>query len=552
MSSSNSDKNVPGGTGDPAAPSAGIFTFGTSTTPTPAAKALAPGAASPFGITAADVTKKSAESATSAPNLSIFTKYATGGTSLFGKPATSGMNNGGGGLFGSEPTKSTSLFGPDSAKSTSLFGQSSSKPTSLFGNIAATPTGTKSFGLFGNLNDTGSGRGATPGLFAPATNNQALPDETSTLSSNNAPDGPMPHPMFAFDPDGVTINVTYNGIKVVGNVSPYAMAMASPVWKSLIYPHTSQGHHHQAKKEQGIEELEEHRDSPKPALCAPSAASEIDFLEDDGDALLLILQIVHLRFGDIPTATLPYHHKVAVFCNKYNCGHLAKPWLGSWLQGNHPTTVNSNYIETLFTAWTFGDEKLFDQIAIFMVKNNRSDGSGRFLTHAGLPFTTLLPSGTIGEYLILPQCFWVSAMSESVLNNDTDRIKSARLAVIDQLTRIVYNAIDMYANSKDILCTQKKEGCHDITLGSLIRNARKIELWPRKGAKNIHVSVETLARQIQGFALQGFSHDFGVTCSPKFNPGLEVMRILQNIPSPAGDSEREHLAQKKAKMDNKQ
>jgi hypothetical protein len=40
-----------------------------------------------------------------------------------------------------------------------------------------------------------------------------------------------------FDFDGSTrIIVTYNATRVIGTVSPYAMALASPVWRKFLFP----------------------------------------------------------------------------------------------------------------------------------------------------------------------------------------------------------------------------------------------------------------------------------------------------------------------------
>lgn len=141
-------------------------------------------------------------------------------------------------------------------------------------------------------------------------------------------------------------------------------------------------------------------------------------------------------------------------------------------------------------------------------------------------------------------------MSGSELINAADRILSLRHTTIENLLNVVYNAISLYVDCREILCTQNKEACHDVALGSLIRNAKKIGLWPQKDAKDIHISVETLARQIQGFAIQTH-HPEGNCFGFRVNIQQEVTAILQNVPSHVGDSEREHMEQQRKKLEDR-
>ena len=59
---------------------------------------------------------------------------------------------------------------------------------------------------------------------------------------------------------------------------------------------------------------------------------ELDFTEDPADALLILLNITHFHFADIPstlsTSTLS---EIAILCDQYNCVLLVKPWLAQWL-----------------------------------------------------------------------------------------------------------------------------------------------------------------------------------------------------------------------------
>jgi hypothetical protein len=52
---------------------------------------------------------------------------------------------------------------------------------------------------------------------------------------------------------------------------------------------------------------------------------EVDFQDDNGEALLLLLRIAHLHYNDIPT-TLAYKTllDIAVLCDHYSCVELVE------------------------------------------------------------------------------------------------------------------------------------------------------------------------------------------------------------------------------------
>jgi hypothetical protein len=98
------------------------------------------------------------------------------------------------------------------------------------------------------------------------------------------------HP-FVFA-DGITpVIVTYKNDRVVGKVSPHAMALASPVWKKFIFPPFPQ---------RSMKDTAE----PKGSNIVVKLVEELDFAEDPAEALLTLLNITHFRFTAIPT-TLP-------------------------------------------------------------------------------------------------------------------------------------------------------------------------------------------------------------------------------------------------------
>ncbi|CAJ2510826.1 Uu.00g064510.m01.CDS01 [Anthostomella pinea] len=59
---------------------------------------------------------------------------------------------------------------------------------------------------------------------------------------------------------------------------------------------------------------------------------ELDLREDDPEGLVVLLNIMHLRFDLVPTNAMDlealYH--IAVLAYKYDLAHLLRPWRGSW------------------------------------------------------------------------------------------------------------------------------------------------------------------------------------------------------------------------------
>jgi hypothetical protein len=125
---------------------------------------------------------------------------------------------------------------------------------------------------------------------------------------------------FTFEPSDIRLKVNYKGEPVTAHVSSSAMSFASPVWKKFIFPPwkpmavqdptTTYESTPAAKKSKVTGEKE------KDKSVLP--VEEVDFSDDNGEALLILLRIAHLRFHDTPT-TLAYQTllQVAVLCDQY-------------------------------------------------------------------------------------------------------------------------------------------------------------------------------------------------------------------------------------------
>jgi hypothetical protein len=193
------------------------------------------------------------------------------------------------------------------------------------------------------------------------------------------------HP-FVFADGTTPVIVTYKNDRVVGKVSPHAMALASPVWKKFIFPPFPQ---------RSMKDTAE----PKGSKIVVEPVEELDFAEDPAEALLILLNITHFRFTGIPT-TIPLNilSEIAILCDKYDCVHLAKPWLPQWLANENsewkstdptPTTLAFGAPPApprekwLFIAWVFGREQVLKDLASLLVREISTYNKGTCAALAG-------------------------------------------------------------------------------------------------------------------------------------------------------------------------
>jgi hypothetical protein len=117
-----------------------------------------------------------------------------------------------------------------------------------------------------------------------------------------------------------------------------------------------------------------------------SGLSEISLPEDSPSALLIILQIIHYKFNNIPKAlTLQQMVELAQICDKYDLVSLVGPWLRAWTSPHRKRMVLKDWlmdnVDWFYVAWVFGYEadfkKLTDDMTSLIVQHK--DGSQWFL-----------------------------------------------------------------------------------------------------------------------------------------------------------------------------
>ncbi|KAN0096845.1 hypothetical protein V8E51_015650 [Hyaloscypha variabilis] len=323
-----------------------------------------------------------------------------------------------------------------------------------------------------------------------------------------------PQSLFTFKNGDVRIIVTHEGERIVGKVSSHAMALVSPVWENFIY---------NPRKTSSKDTL------PNAATTASNShkdlrtpAEEVDFSEDDSEALLTLLRIAHLQFSSISPA-MHYEQllNLAVLCNQYLCANIVRPWLGLWLKDEYSQSMLQGQENWLFIAWTFGRYSVFKYIATKMVTEITTGEDSRCLTSDGNEISEPMPPGIV----------------ESIL--------AIRDKTIVELLNIPYSKIDTYEATNGSVCARSFNGttaisaCDAIIYGSLTLGLQKLGLWPRKNIEDIHLSVQELADAVSSIQIHCSSHH-GV-CRPG-NIAEEVKGLLEEVPGPVLESHRRHMA----------
>ena len=112
------------------------------------------------------------------------------------------------------------------------------------------------------------------------TANWAKPDAPAPTTSTTAtePQVVKDNP-FVFNSGDVRILVLHNGERIEGKASSHALCLASLVWRKFLFPPW--------------------KDEDENVLD-PKETKHIDFTGDDSAAVLVLLNIAHLRFRHVP------------------------------------------------------------------------------------------------------------------------------------------------------------------------------------------------------------------------------------------------------------
>ncbi|KAJ8059604.1 hypothetical protein OCU04_011259 [Sclerotinia nivalis] len=298
----------------------------------------------------------------------------------------------------------------------------------------------------------------------------------------------MNHPFVFDNGDGdVRAKVFYEGREVSFKLSSHALSFASPVWKKLIFPpfplptSRTDGEEPNSKKSCVANE--------------PFTDIELDFTEDNAEALLVLLRIAYLQFSTVPS-NLPYVilYNVTVICDKYNCTKLVKPWLKDWLKDEQYEAHLPRQEGWLWIAYCFGRRKLFyDMVNVLVLSACIGHDNECLIIEENFAST----SGTEVEVNSYPLeeegCPLPPGMTEEIL--------AIRTTMVNRLFRSLHFIMDgllsnsaAFSRSCRLWC---EETCRSVLFGILARKLKSYGLWPIPDAETVVESPYELYKIIQ-------------------------------------------------------
>ncbi|KAI9642668.1 hypothetical protein NHQ30_008399 [Ciborinia camelliae] len=163
------------------------------------------------------------------------------------------------------------------------------------------------------------------------------------------------HP-FVFENGDLRAKANYDGREITFKLSSHALCFASPVWKKFIFPPFPRLH-------SPAPPIDSQPKTSRTASNDPFPDIELDFTEDNPEALLILLQITHLQFSTIPS-DLPYNvlYNIAILCDQYDCRRLVKPWIKDWLKDECNEAHLPHQEGWLWIAYCFGRKNIFYQL----------------------------------------------------------------------------------------------------------------------------------------------------------------------------------------------
>ncbi|CZR64657.1 uncharacterized protein PAC_14555 [Phialocephala subalpina] len=250
------------------------------------------------------------------------------------------------------------------------------------------------------------------------------------------------------------------------------MALVSKPWENFVFDPRKflvcEGHSATSALQSGI---------------TKAPVTEVDFTEDDGEALLILLRITHLKFDKVPAAiTYDTLLNIAIFSLDGSPSTNLPSWMsvtraGSGLRG-------------------FWHKESFACLAKKMVRTVRMNDNGECLTTNGEQIAGSMPPGII----------------ESILD--------IRQKTIACLLSIPSDRLAKYENARETVCHcshGRAEECDAIIVGSirLGLQASGLEtsgLSPRKHAAEIRLGVDDIASKLNAIYIQDVKENRHCSC----------------------------------------
>ncbi len=206
---------------------------------------------------------------------------------------------------------------------------------------------------------------------------------------------------------------------MVGMACSQAMANVSPVWNKFLFPPWDPKAEAPSSSATPLIEPvtklelkgfsktanEESLSSEQNLPIDRFTGKQIDFSGDDGEALLVLLNIAHHKYREVPII-LPYEKlfETAILIDEYQCIETVFLWVELfWSENRYLESLRDDQEGWLFIAWVFGYEETLSNLAVEIIKwaklsngcllrgNKSNDDPDRF-------FPEPMPIGIFGEW----------------------------------------------------------------------------------------------------------------------------------------------------------
>ena len=240
-------------------------------------------------------------------------------------------------------------------------------------------------------------------------------------------------------------------------VNSNILCLASPVFRAMLGP-TSQF-------------------KERAALTGRTSASEpleIPLSDDDPEALGVIMRIIHLQYGWVPSSlNADQLYKVAVICDKYDMRQSLEVWLTKWVSPLvTPPAKPVSGDRWMFIAYAFGERALFSRLTRDLILQCRSDKDGNLLTGNGNPLSEHLPGHIVGKRDVPP--------GTARFNSHTPlaEISARRHQTIEAMVHCIHSIVEEYMTPETPRCQFKQVACDDLALGFLVRTFKRLKIYP--------------------------------------------------------------------------
>ncbi|KAF4806531.1 hypothetical protein CGCSCA5_v014290 [Colletotrichum siamense] len=268
---------------------------------------------------------------------------------------------------------------------------------------------------------------------------------------------------------------------------------------------------------------------PSPESSKQESAWVVHLPEDDPDHMEAVLNILHLKFREIPRHLLPpLFSGMIVIADKYDCIGIFKPWVDSCMPharfGRYPPKF------ALHIAWQLGGIRKFKIAMAVIVDQSFISEDGRI---------SIMPKAWDEDEEASdagPQdlCKYLGDLVPAEI---VDQIRDQRAKLINAAMEPFITLHEDLANSRERCpIPAHQEDCDKMLLGSLIRSFRKtvIEEATRDAARRYRGTIPDLQQsldsvELRGRSLLGTSHhdDFLRACRLDVEKRLEKRQRSQ-------------------------